>query len=182
MENQEIERVIMRDESYQSTWGEIQRCNRLCHQINHTEPHTEESIRLIQELLPNKAESSHLTPPMHIDMGSNVRMGENCFINHGLTVMSRGGVEIADDVMIGPNASLLTANHDFEDHMVLLCQKIRIGENAWIGANATILPGVTVGKNAVVASGAVVTRDVEPNTVVGGNPARVIKRLDQKGD
>lgn len=182
MGNQEIERVSMRDESYQSTLGEIQRCNRLCYQINHTEPHTEESIRLIQELLPNKAESSHLTPPMQIDMGSNVRMGENVFINHCLTIMSKGGVEIEDNVMIGPNASLLTANHDFDDHMVLLCQKIRIEKNAWIGANVTILPGMMIGENAVVASGAVVTRDVEPNTVVGENPARLIKRLEPKGN
>ncbi len=80
--------------------------------------------------------------------------------------------------MIGPEVALLTANHDFADHWVLLCGKIHIKRNAWIGARAVILPGVTVGENAVVAAGAVVTKDVQANTVVGGNPARVIRRLE----
>ena len=79
--------------------------------------------------------------------------------------------------MIGPNASILTANHDFNDHMVLLVGKVHIKKNAWIGANTSILAGVTVGENAVVAAGAVVTKDVPRDTVVGGNPARVIKQL-----
>ena len=80
--------------------------------------------------------------------------------------------------MIGPGASLLTANHDLYDHQVLLCGKVTIKKNAWIGAKAMILPGVTVGENAVVAGGSVITKDVEPNTVVGGNPAHVLKYLD----
>lgn len=116
-------------------------------------------------------------PPMQIDMGKNVKIGRHVFINHGLTIMARGGVDIGADVMIGPGVSLLTANHDLNDHQVLLCGKITIKKNAWIGAKAMILPGVTVGENAVVAGGAVVTKDVEANTVVGGNPARVLKYL-----
>ena len=92
--------------------------------------------------------------------------------------MARGSIEIEDDVMIGPEVALLTANHDFADHWVLLCGKIHINKNAWIGARAVILPGVTVGENAVVAAGAVVTKDVAANTVVGGNPARVIRKLE----
>ena len=107
------------------------------------------------------------------------RSSSLCFnINHGLTIMARGGIEIEDDVMIGPGASLLTANHDLYDHQVLLCGKVTIRKNAWIGAKAMILPGVTVGENAVVAGGSVITKDVEANTVVGGNPARVLKYLD----
>ena len=107
-----------------------------------------------------------------------VKIGKNVIINHSLTCMSRGGIEIEDDVMIGPEVTLLTANHDFADHWVLLCGKIHIKKNAWIGARAVILPGITVGENAVVAAGAVVTKDVEANTVVGGNPARVIRKLE----
>ena len=80
--------------------------------------------------------------------------------------------------MIGPGVSLLTANHDLYDHQVLFCGKVTIKKNAWIGAKAIILPGVTVGENAVVAGGSVVTKYVEANTVVGGNPARVLKHLD----
>ena len=107
-----------------------------------------------------------------------VKIGKNVIINHSLTCMSRGGIEIEDDVMIGPEVTLLTANHDFADHWVLLCGKIHIKKNAWIGARAVILPGITVGENAVVAAGAVVTKDVEANTVVGGNPARVIRKSE----
>ena len=112
-----------------------------------------------------------------IDMGANVKIGNHVFINHGLIIMARGGIEIEDDVMIGPGASLLTANHDLYDYQVLLCGNVTIKKNAWIGAKAMILPGVTVGENAIVAGGSVVTKDVEANTVVGGNPARILKYL-----
>lgn len=79
-----------------------------------------------------------------------------------------------------PDVSLLTANHDFSDHYVLEAAPILIKRNAWIGAKAVILPGITVGENAVVAGGAVVTKNVPANTVVGGNPARILKELDEK--
>ena len=139
----------------------------------------EETYRsLVRELIPGMQESSHIMPPMQIDMGANVKIRSHVFINHGLTIMARGGIEIEDDVMIGPGASLLTANHDLYDHQVLLCGKVTIRRNAWIGAEAMILPGVTVGENAIVAGGSVVTKDVEANTVVGGNPAHVLKYLD----
>ena len=171
------ERVDMRETSYRRWIEEMDRCRALCWRIGQTEPGTPRLRALLEELLPGLPEDSSILPPMQIDMASLVRVGKQVFINHSLTVMARGGVEIGDGVMIGPHVSLLTANHDFDDHMVLLCGKIRIGRRAWIGANASILAGVTVGENAVVAAGAVVTRDVPANTVVGGNPARVLKQL-----
>lgn len=178
MKKEEFERVDMRIPDYENTWAEISRSNSLCFKINHTDPMEETSRSLVRELIPGMPESSHIMPPMQIDMGANVKIGNHVFINHGLTIMARGGIEIEDDVMIGPGASLLTANHDLYDHQVLLCDKVTIRKNAWIGAKAMILPGVTVGENAVVAGGSVVTKDVEANTVVGGNPARVLKYLD----
>ena len=175
----ELERINMRDESYQASVQEIHRCGKLCFHINQTEPHSEEGRRLTDELFESLLpEGSVIFPRMQIDLGKNVKIGKNVIINHNLTCMSRGSIEIEDDVMIGPEVALLTANHDFADHWVLLCGKIHIKKNAWIGARAVILPGVTVGENAVVAAGAVVTKDVEANTVVGGNPARVIRRLE----
>lgn len=175
----ELERVNMRDESYQASVHEIHRCGKLCFHINQTEPQSEQGRRLTDELFESPLpEGSVIFPPMQIDLGKNVKIGKNVIINHSLTCMSRGGIEIEDDVMIGPEVTLLTANHDFADHWVLLCGKIHIKKNAWIGARAVILPGITVGENAVVAAGAVVTKDVEANTVVGGNPARVIRKLE----
>ncbi len=91
--------------------------------------------------------------------------------------MSVGGITIEDGVLISANVQLLTNNHDYDDHEALICKSVHLKRNCWIGAGATILPGVTVGENAMVAAGAVVSKDVEPNTVVGGVPARLIKRV-----
>lgn len=95
-------------------------------------------------------------------------------------MMARGGITIEDDAMIAANVQLISNNHDLQDRMLLLCKPVRICRKAWIGAGATILPGVTVGENAVVAAGAVVTKDVAPNTIVGGNPAKFIKAVTPK--
>jgi acetyltransferase-like isoleucine patch superfamily enzyme len=96
----------------------------------------------------------------------------------GCLMMSRGGITIDDGAMIAANVQLISNNHDLHDHQLLICKPVHICRNAWIGAGATILPGVTVGENAVVAAGAVATKDVAPNTIVGGNPAKLIKRIE----
>ena len=179
MDKEKFERVDMRIPDYENTWAEMSRSSSLCFQINNTNPMEKKFAGLVHELIPNMPENSNIMPPMQIDMGKNVKIGKHVFINHSLTVMARGSIEIEDDVMIGPGASLLTANHDLYDHQILLCGKVTIKKNAWIGAKAMILPGVTVGENAVVAGGSVVTKDVPSNTVVGGNPAHVLKHLDE---
>lgn len=178
MSKREFEAVNMNDESYKPTINEIIRCNKLCFHINQTEPMTEKMRNLTEELFENRLDkTSNIMPPFQIDLANRVNIGKNVFINNNLICMARGSITIDDDVMIGPGVSLLTANHDFDDHRVLLCSPIHIHKNAWIGARAVILPGVTIGENAVVAGGAVVTKDVEANTVVGGNPVKVLKKL-----
>ena len=101
------------------------------------------------------------------------------FINSGCHFQDQGGITIDDGVLIGHNAVLATLNHnqDPEKRDNLLPAPIHIGRKVWLGANVTVLPGVTIGDNAIVAAGAVVTKDVEPNTVVGGVPAKIIKRI-----
>lgn len=124
-------------------------------------------------------DSSTVLPPFYTDFGRNTRIGAGCFIQQGCTFFDRGGIAIGDHVFIGPKVNLITLNHDMtpENRATTYCKPIRIEDNAWIGVGATILPGVTVGKNAVVAAGSVVTRDVAPGTIVGGNPAKFLKNV-----
>ena len=159
---------------------EIDRCTSICHKISTLDPaEDKESIRkLEQELLTcGLKDSSFFTPPLMSDCGCTMHVGENVFANHGLTVMSLGSVFIEDGVMMGPEVALLTVNHEPKNIRVLTTGSITLRKNAWIGARAIILPGVTVGENAIVASGAVVTKDVPANTVVAGVPAKPIKTI-----
>jgi len=116
-------------------------------------------------------------PPLQIDFARQMKIGRKVFVNHSLTCMAAGGITIDDGVMIGPNVRIVTDNHDFANRMVLRCKPVHICRNVWIGVGVIILPGVTIGENAVIAAGAVVTKDVVPNTIVGGNPAKLIKTI-----
>ena len=153
------------------------RCTELCFKINHTMPLSEEYNALVRELfLGNIGEGSRVMPPITVVRGKSVKIGRNVVIMNNALMMAAGGITIDDDVMVAANAQLISNNHDLYDHAVLTCKPVHLKRNCWIGAGATILPGVTVGENSVVAAGAVVTRDVEDNTVVGGNPARLKAR------
>jgi acetyltransferase-like isoleucine patch superfamily enzyme len=118
-------------------------------------------------------------PPFYTNFGRFTQIGKNVFINHACSFLDMGGITVEDNVLIGPKVNLITENHPLDptDRRALICKPIIIKRNAWIGAAATILPGVTIGENAVVAAGAVVSKDVPANTVVGGIPARQIKNL-----
>ena len=158
--------------------AEIARSRHLCFLANSTDPDDAARIGEIEdELLGPRPEGTFLTPPFQIDCGRTLKLGKNVFTNHGLTVMSVGGIVVEDGVMMGPEVALLTVNHEPNDIRIIMTGEIRLCRNAWIGARATILPGVTVGEGAIVASGAVVSKDVPPHTVVGGVPARVIKEI-----
>jgi acetyltransferase-like isoleucine patch superfamily enzyme len=124
--------------------------------------------------------SVRVLPPFHCDGGRNLRFGRNVFVNHGCTAMDLGGIEIGDDVMIGPNVQLVSSGHPLDPETRrsrITTAPIRIGRGVWIAAGATVLQGVTVGDDAVVAAGAVVTKDVPPRTLVAGVPAQVIRAL-----
>lgn len=126
-------------------------------------------------------ESFHLIPPVYSDHGVNTRVGRNVFVNQGCRFNDVGGIELGDDVMLGPGVGLITSGHPTdpaERRGGVTSAPISIGRNAWIGAGALILQGVTVGEDAIVAAGAVVTRDVPARTLVGGVPATVVKQLD----
>src|SRR5438128_7057070 len=124
-------------------------------------------------------ESVAVFTPLYINYGKNTKIGKNVFINFDCVFLDLGGITIEDDVLIAPKVSLLSEGHpvDPDERQSLVPGPIHIKKNAWIGAGATILPGVTIGENAVVAAGAVVSKDVPPNTVVGGLPAKPIKTI-----
>ena len=125
-------------------------------------------------------ESFSLIPPFYTTGGENIRIGRHVFINQNCTMYDLGGIDIADDVMIGPNVSIITSGHPIEPsrrRAFVIAKLIVIERGVWIAAGATIIGGVTVGENSVVAAGSVVTRDVPPGTLVGGKPARVIRSI-----
>jgi acetyltransferase-like isoleucine patch superfamily enzyme len=136
---------------------------------------------LFSELIGNKVDDSFLLiPPFYATGGADTRIGRNVFINQNCTFYDLGGLDIADDVMIGPNVSIITSGHPVEPsrrRAFTIAKPIVIERNVWIAAGATIIGGVTVGENSVVAAGSVVTKNVPPNTLVGGNPARVIRSV-----
>ncbi|HKR42100.1 MAG TPA: sugar O-acetyltransferase [Paraburkholderia sp.] len=139
---------------------------------------------LFSELIGKKVDDSFLLiPPFYTTGGVEIRVGRNVFVNQNCTFYDLGGLDIADDVMIGPNVSLITSGHPIEPSRRrdgVVARPIVIERNVWIAAGATIIGGVTVGENSVVAAGSVVTKDVPPNTLVGGNPARVIRSISDQ--
>lgn len=120
-------------------------------------------------------------PPFYTDFGKNIRLGKNVFINASCKFQDQGGITIGDDVLIGHNVVLASLNHKENpaERAQLLPAPISIGNRVWIGANATITPGVAIGDNAIVAAGAVVTKDVPKNAVVGGVPAKIIRFIEE---
>lgn len=136
---------------------------------------------LFSELIGKQVDDSFLLiPPFYTSGGTEIRVGRNVFINQNCTLYDLGGLDIADDVMIGPNVSIITSGHPLDPsrrRSVTIGKPIAIERNVWIAAGATIIGGLTVGENSVVAAGSVVTKDVPPNTLVGGNPARAIRPI-----
>ena len=146
--------------------------------------HTPDQIRgLISKLIGKPVDENFgMFPPFYTDCGKNITLGKGVFFNSGCQFQDQGGITIDDYALIGPRTVIATLNHGFapEDRGALDPKPVRIGKRVWIGANATILPGVAIGDNAIVGAGAVVTKNVPANTIVGGVPARQIGLIPQK--
>ena len=158
-----------------------QRSAQLLFRLNHTLPFSEEYNDLLRELLgDNLGEGSTIAPPLSGAALDMLKIGKGVFVNSNLLAMARGGITIGDHARIAANVQLISNNHDPYDLDVLTCKPVEIGDYAWIGAGATILPGVCVGRHAVVGAASVVTKDVPDYAVAVGNPAKVIKMLDRE--
>lgn len=146
--------------------------------------HTPDEVRgLLSELFGYEVpQSLRVFPPLYADFGKNITVGENVFINACCHFQDHGGVSIGDGCQIGHNVVFATLNHGLapKERKSTYPAPIVLGRNVWVGSNATILQGVTIGDNAVIAAGAVVTKDVAAGTVVGGVPARFIKNINSK--
>ncbi|WP_413992154.1 sugar O-acetyltransferase [Labrys okinawensis] len=136
---------------------------------------------LFSDLIGKKVDDNFmLIPPFYTTGGLDIRVGCNVFVNQNCTFYDLGGLDIADDVMIGPNVSIITSGHPLapsQRRAFVTAKPIVIERNVWIAAGATIIGGVTVGENSVVAAGSVVTKDVPPNSLAGGNPASIIRSI-----
>lgn len=176
------EAVNMYSEEYRPVIEELHRTVKALHRLNAAEPLSGEQKAALDALFDGRAPKTlGLFTPVQIDFPKQMHFGEHVFLNHSFTAMSVGGIYLGDRVQIGPHVTIVTDNHDLNDRSVLRCKPVRIEDGVWIGANVTICPGVTVGKSAVVAAGAVVTKDVPAGSIVGGNPARVIRMIGHEG-
>ena len=169
----------VREPYFKEAVDEMMRARKLCAVANAKMPDDESYVSDLEELFGRKLDDVRILTPFTCDFGNRVKFGKNVFINHSAILSASGGIEFGDGVMGAPCLRIATINHDFyERHTKYTYGKVVIKKNAWIGMNVTICPGVTIGEYAVVAAGAVVTKDVPDYAVVGGVPAKVIKMLN----
>ena len=169
----------VREPYFMEAVEEMMRARTLCFKANQTSPDDPSYNSHLEELFGRKLDDVRILTPFICDFGNRVTFGKNVFINHSAVFSASGGIEFQDGVSLAPGVRIATINHDFnERHTKYTYGKVTVEKNAWLGMGCTICPGVTIGKNSVVGAGAVVTKDVPDDTVVGGCPAKVIKTLD----
>jgi acetyltransferase-like isoleucine patch superfamily enzyme len=168
------------DPEYPGVLEIVNRTLRLSAQLN-ASGDGDQVRQLLSEIIGSPIDdSTTIFAPFYTNFGRFITIGKNVFINHACSFLDMGGITIEDNVLIGPKVNLITENHplDPSNRTSLVATAIVVKRNAWIGAAATILPGVTIGENAVVAAGALVSKDVAPNTVVAGVPAKMVKVIE----
>lgn len=171
----------VREPYFKEAVDEMMRARTLCAKANALLPDDPSYVKPLEELFGRSLDGIRILTPFICDFGNRVKFGKGVFINHSAILSASGGIEFEDGVMTAPGLRIATINHDMnERHITYTYGKVTIKKNAWIGMNVTICPGVTIGEYAVVAAGAVVTKDVPDHAVVGGVPAKVIKYLDPK--
>lgn len=172
--------ISVQDPEFYKINAVIEQTQKLLAELNNSY-HTKEEIRDIFSRLTGRQvdESFELFAPFYTDFGRNIVVGENVFINQNCTFMDRGGITLEDRVLIAPRVNLITINHilapqsrrDTESRPIHICK------NVWLGTGVTVMPGVTVGENTIIAAGAVVTKDIPPGVIAAGIPAKIIKEI-----
>ena len=140
--------------------------------------------KLIKRLLGKIGNSFIIEPPFRCDYGYNIEIGENFYSNYNLIILDCAKVLIGDNIMIGPNVSIYTAGHpvhyEIRNQGYEYTVPVSIGNNVWIGGNAVINPGVSIGDNSVIGSGSVVTKDIPGNVIAAGNPCKVLRGINEE--
>lgn len=156
---------------------------KLLNRLNNTEYHADSMADITREILPNAAPDIYVEPPFYCDYGNLIKTGEKVFINFGCIILDGGGVSIGRKTLIAPGVHIYTAEHplnaDDRDKFEM-CRPVSIGERCWIGGDVTICPGVTIGDRCVIGAGSVVVKDIPADSLAVGNPARVIRKLNQE--
>jgi acetyltransferase-like isoleucine patch superfamily enzyme len=175
------ETIPLNDLEYPQLFKVIQKAMRTTAKLNNLiSDNINEINAVFSELIGKKVDDTFfMIPPFYSDFGENINIGKNVFVNHACTFMDRGGITLEDNVLIGPKVNLITTNHPINpaERRATISLPIVIKKGAWIGVGATILAGVTIGENSIVAAGAIVTKDVPDNTIVGGIPAKILKTI-----
>ena len=167
------------DPDYPALWQEFEHTRSLVAELNGSYHTPEEITSLLSEIWGQERVEVRMFPPFYTAFGKLTKVGKGVFINFGCTFLDQGGITIEDGVFIAPDVKILTEGHPEDPALrhTLVTAPIHIGRNVWIGAGAMILPGVTIGENAIIAAGAVVNRDVPANMIVGGVPARELREI-----
>ena len=169
----------VREEYFKEAVDEMMRSRVLCHKANTLSPDDVKCNEYLEELFGRKLDNIRILTPFICDFGNRVEFGKDVFINHSAILSASGGIVFENGVSIAPGCRIATINHDFNNrHTIYTYGKVVLKKNVWVGMNVTICPGVTVGENSVIAAGAVVSKDIPTNVVVGGVPAKVIKELN----
>ncbi|MBD8082540.1 sugar O-acetyltransferase [Chryseobacterium caseinilyticum] len=157
-------------------------CKDLCFEYNQLRPSKiEERKALIKNLFGRTADNFHVEQPFYCDYGYNIEIGENFYTNVNVVIIDCAKVTFGDNVFIAPNCGFYTAGHPFDvlerNKALEYAYPITVGNNVWIGAGCSILPGVTIGDNTVIGAGSVVTKDIPANVLAVGNPCKVIREI-----
>lgn len=153
---------------------------KLVQELNNGVHSVDDIRRIVGRIIDKKIDpTTEIRLPFYTDYGRNIHFGKNVFINLGVTFTDLGGIYIDDNVLIGPNSTIVSVNHriESEQRRNLDLKSVHIHKNAWLGANVTVTPGIVIGENAIVGAGAVVTKDVPANTIVAGVPAKIIRKI-----
>lgn len=170
------------DATNKELFEDRKKCKVLCQKYNNLPyENFEERKKLIREILGSVKENFQIEPSFWCDYGYNIKIGENFYSNHGLKILDTAKVEFGDNVLIGPNCGFYPPEHPLDvktrNEWFEYAKPIKVGNNVWFGGNVTVLGGVTIGDNSVIAAGSVVTKDVPSNVVVAGVPAKIIKEI-----